>query len=59
VRPNDASIREAMKKVASERRRFGYPLTVKCRIQVILDREGIVIKPEEIAACSGSALTPQ
>ena len=24
VRPDDASIREAMKKVASERRRFGY-----------------------------------
>lgn len=24
VRPNDAKLREAMKKVASERRRFGY-----------------------------------
>ena len=36
VRPDDAPIREAMKKVASERRRFGYR-----RIQVMLDCEGI------------------
>ena len=38
VRPDDASIREAMKQVASERRRFGYR-----RILVMLDRQGIVM----------------
>lgn len=36
VRPNDASIREAMRQVASERRRFGYR-----RIHVMLDRQGM------------------
>ena len=29
VRPDDAAIRKAMKKIASERRRFGYPLADK------------------------------
>ncbi len=38
VRPDDAAIREAMKKVASERRRFGYR-----RIHVMLGRQGIVM----------------
>ncbi len=43
VRPDDASIREAMKKVASERRRFGYR-----RIHVMLDRQGIVMNMKEL-----------
>jgi len=38
VRPDDADIREAMKAVASERRRFGYR-----RIHVMLNRQGIVM----------------
>ncbi len=38
VRPDDASIREAMRKVASERRSFGYR-----RIHVMLDRQWIVM----------------
>ncbi len=38
VRPDDAAIREVMKKVASERRRSGYR-----RIHVMLDRQGIVM----------------
>ena len=42
VRPDDAAIREAMKKVASERRRFGYR-----RIHRILDRQGIVINQKK------------
>ena len=36
VRPDDAGLREAMKRVASERRRFGYR-----RIHVMLQRQGI------------------
>jgi putative transposase len=43
VRPDDASIREAMKKVASERRRFGYR-----RIHVMLDRQGIVMNLKKL-----------
>lgn len=43
VRPDDASIRKAMKKVASERRRFGYR-----RIHVMLDREGIVMNLKKL-----------
>ena len=35
VRPDDTHIRDAMKKVASERRRFGYR-----RIHVMLDGKG-------------------
>lgn len=35
VWPDDAAIREAMKKVSSKRRRFGYR-----RIHVMLDRQG-------------------
>ncbi len=43
VRPNDAAIREAMKKVTSERRRFGYR-----RIHVMLDRQGIVMNLKKL-----------
>ncbi len=43
VRPNDASIREAMKQVASERRRFGYR-----RIHVMLDRQGIIMNLKKL-----------
>lgn len=43
LRPDDAFIREAMKKVASERRRFGYR-----RIHVMLDRQGIVMKLKKL-----------
>lgn len=43
VRPDDASIREAMKKVASERRRFGYR-----RIHVMLNRQGIVMNLKKL-----------
>lgn len=43
VRPDDASIREAMKKVASERRRFGYR-----RIHVMLDRQGITVNLKKL-----------
>ena len=43
VRPDDASIREAMKKVACERRRFGYR-----RIHVMLDRQGIVMNLKKL-----------
>jgi putative transposase len=43
VRPDDAAIREAMKKVASERRRFGYR-----RIHVMLGRQGIVMNLKKL-----------
>ncbi|WP_333722097.1 IS3 family transposase [Agrobacterium tumefaciens] len=43
VRPDDASIREAMKTVASERRRFGYR-----RIHVMLDRQVIVMNLKKL-----------
>ena len=43
VRPDDTAIREAMKKVASERRRFGYR-----RIHVMLDRQGIVMNLKKL-----------
>lgn len=43
VRPDDASIREAMRQVASERRRFG------CRrIHVMLARQGIVMNLKKL-----------
>jgi putative transposase len=45
IRSDDADIREAMKLVASERRRFGYR-----RIHVMLDRQGMVMNPEEASA---------
>lgn len=43
IRPDDADIREAMKLVASERRRFGYR-----RIHVMLDRQGIVMNLKKL-----------
>lgn len=43
VRPDDASIREAMKKIASERRRFGYR-----RIHVMLERQGIIMNLKKL-----------
>ncbi|PHR20635.1 MAG: hypothetical protein COA37_15140 [Hoeflea sp.] len=43
VRPDDASIQEAMKKLASERRRFGYR-----RIHVMLDRQGSVMNLKKL-----------
>lgn len=43
VRPDDADLREAMKKVASERRRFGYR-----RIHVMLERQGIVMNQKKL-----------
>lgn len=43
IRSDDASIREAMKKVASERRRFGYR-----RIHAMLDRQGIIMNLKKL-----------
>ena len=42
-RQEDTVVREAMKKVASERRRFGYR-----RIHVMLDRQGIVMNLKKL-----------
>lgn len=43
VRPDDAGLREAMKAVAGERRRFGYR-----RIHVVLRRQGIVMNHKKL-----------
>jgi putative transposase len=43
VRPDDADLREAMKKVAAERRRFGYR-----RIHVMLQRQGIAMNIKKL-----------
>jgi len=43
IRSDDACIREAMKKVASERRRFGYR-----RIHIMLDRQGIIMNLKKL-----------
>jgi putative transposase len=43
TRPHDAPLREAMKAVAAERRRFGYR-----RIHVMLDRQGIVMNQKKL-----------
>ena len=43
TRPDDALVREAMKAVAAERRRFGYR-----RIHIMLDREGIVMNQKKL-----------
>jgi putative transposase len=43
VRPKDAGLREAMRKVAAERRRFGYR-----RIHVMLQRQGIVMNIKKL-----------
>ena len=42
-RPDDGYLREAMKAVAAERRRFGYR-----RIHVMLDRQGIVMNQKKL-----------
>lgn len=43
IRPDDAGLREAMKKVAAERRRFGYR-----RIHVMLERQGVVMNQKKL-----------
>ena len=43
VRPDDAHLREAMNKVAAERRRFGYR-----RIHVMLERQGIFMNQKKL-----------
>ena len=43
TRPDDGQLREAMKAVAAERRRFGYR-----RIHVMLDRQGIVMNQKKL-----------
>jgi putative transposase len=43
IRPVDAHIREAMKRVAAERRRFGYR-----RIHVMLERQGLVMNLKKL-----------
>jgi len=43
VRPDDTDLREAMKKVAAERRRFGYR-----RIHVMLERQGIHMNQKKL-----------
>ena len=43
TRPDDEHLREAMKAVAAERRRFGYR-----RIHVMLDRQGIVMNQKKL-----------
>lgn len=43
VRPDDTHLRDAMKKVAAERRRFGYR-----RIHVMLERQGICMNQKKL-----------
>ena len=43
TRPDDTHLREAMKKVAAERRRFGYR-----RIHVMLDRQGVHMNQKKL-----------
>ena len=43
IRPDDTHLWEAMKKVAAERRRFGYR-----RIHVMLQRQGIVMNQKKL-----------
>ena len=43
VRPDDAHLRAAMKKVAAERRRFGYR-----RIHVMLERQGVYMNQKKL-----------
>ncbi|MXN67507.1 hypothetical protein GR183_21595 [Stappia sp. GBMRC 2046] len=56
LQPDDADLREAMKKVASERQRFGYR-----RIHLMLERQGNYHEPEAAAAAllPGEAVSPQ
>lgn len=56
IRPDDADLRDAMKKVAGERRRLGYPLAgrrlpaiaVRRRIHIMLERQGIVMNQKKL-----------
>lgn len=56
VRPDDGALRDAMKAVAGERRRFGYPLAgrqllaiaVRRRIHIMLRRQGIVMNQKKL-----------
>lgn len=43
IRPDDSDLREAMKTVAAERRRFGYR-----RIHIMLQRQGIVMNQKKL-----------
>jgi putative transposase len=43
IRPDDSDLRAAMKKVAAERRRFGYR-----RIHIMLQRQGIVMNQKKL-----------
>ena len=43
IRPDDGELREAIRKVASERRRFGYR-----RIHIMLQRQGIVMNQKKL-----------
>ena len=43
IRPDDGPLREAMKAVAAERRRFGYR-----RIHIMLERQGIVMNQKKL-----------
>ena len=43
IRPDDSDLREAMKMVAAERRRFGYR-----RIHIMLQRQGIVMNQKKL-----------
>lgn len=43
IRPDDTSLREAIKKVAAERRRFGYR-----RIHVMLERQGLYMNQKKL-----------
>jgi putative transposase len=43
IRPDDADLRDAMKKVAGERRRFGYR-----RIHLMLERQGITMNQKKL-----------
>ncbi len=43
IRPDDVDLRDAMKKIASERRRFGYR-----RIHLMLERQGIVMNQKKL-----------
>ena len=56
IRPDDAAERAAMKAVAAERRRFGYPLAgtgllanrERRRIHIMLERQGIVMNLKKL-----------
>ena len=43
IRPDDMDLREAMKKIAGERQRFGYR-----RIHLMLERQGVVMNQKKL-----------